>query len=103
MLFRAHDPLLHGSMGNQPIPSGSFWERLGAEHYGSERQETVESHAEGIVAEELKRRRWGGARIGTTRQRGRGQRGHVGAVAGGDGGEGEMDNGAIADGSAGLC
>ena len=33
-------------------------ERLGAEHYGAERQETVEAHAEGIVAEELKRRRW---------------------------------------------
>jgi hypothetical protein len=29
MLFRAHDPLLHGSVGSQPIPSGSFWERLG--------------------------------------------------------------------------
>ena len=33
-------------------------ERLGAEHYGAERQETAEARAEGIVAEELKRRRW---------------------------------------------
>lgn len=33
-------------------------ERLGPEHYGAERQETVEAHAEGIVAEELKRRHW---------------------------------------------
>jgi hypothetical protein len=63
----------------------------------------VEAHAEGIVTEELKRRRWGAAKIGTTRQRRRAQDGHVGAVAGGDGGEGEMDSGAIADGSAGLC
>ncbi len=35
-----------------------FRDDEGAEHYGSERQETVEAHAEGIVAEELKRRRW---------------------------------------------
>ena len=31
---------------------------MGAEHYGSERQETMEARAEAIVAEELKRRRW---------------------------------------------
>ena len=34
-------------------------ERMGAEHYGAERQETLQEHAEGIVAEELKRRNWG--------------------------------------------
>src|SRR5688572_4948573 len=34
---------------------GQMNERLGPEHYGSERQETTEAHAEGIVAEELKR------------------------------------------------
>ena len=33
-------------------------EGLGAEHYGAERSETVEAHAEGIVLEEFKRRRW---------------------------------------------
>lgn len=33
-------------------------ERLGTEHYGNERYETMESHAERVVAEELKRRRW---------------------------------------------
>jgi putative transposase len=38
---------------------GQMKERMGAEHYGPERQETVEAHAEGIVAEELDRRRWG--------------------------------------------
>jgi REP element-mobilizing transposase RayT len=37
---------------------GQMKERLGAEHYGEERQETAEAQAEGIVAEELKRRRW---------------------------------------------
>jgi REP element-mobilizing transposase RayT len=37
---------------------GQMKERLGAEHYGLERQETVEAHAEGIVVEEMKRRRW---------------------------------------------
>jgi putative transposase len=37
---------------------GQMRERLGAEHYGAERQETTEAQAEGIVAEELKRRRW---------------------------------------------
>jgi hypothetical protein len=34
-------------------------ERMGAEHYGAERQETMEEYAEGIVAEEMRRRRWG--------------------------------------------
>jgi REP element-mobilizing transposase RayT len=37
---------------------GQMKERLGAEHYGAERQETAEAQAEGIVTEELKRRRW---------------------------------------------
>ena len=38
---------------------GQMQERLGAEHYGAERQETMEEHAEGIIVEELKHRRWG--------------------------------------------
>lgn len=38
---------------------GQMKERVGAEHYGTERQETMEAQAEEIVAEELKRRRWG--------------------------------------------
>jgi putative transposase len=33
-------------------------ERMGAEHYGMERQEAAEAQAERIVREELKRRRW---------------------------------------------
>ena len=37
---------------------GQMKEQLGAEHYGAERQETAEAQAEGIVTEELKRRRW---------------------------------------------
>jgi hypothetical protein len=37
---------------------GQMKERVGAEHYGAERQETAEAQAEGIVREELKRRRW---------------------------------------------
>jgi REP element-mobilizing transposase RayT len=37
---------------------GQMKERMGAEHYGMERQETAEAQAEGIVAEELKRRHW---------------------------------------------
>jgi len=37
---------------------GQMQERLGAEHYGEERAETLVEHAEGIVAQELKRRRW---------------------------------------------
>jgi putative transposase len=32
--------------------------RMGPEHYGEERQETALAKAEGIVAEELKKRRW---------------------------------------------
>jgi hypothetical protein len=39
-------------------------ERLGAEHYGAERQETAEAQAEEIVKEELKRRRWGEEDLG---------------------------------------
>lgn len=37
---------------------GQMKERMGAEHYGVERQETVEEHAEGVVAAELKGRHW---------------------------------------------
>jgi REP element-mobilizing transposase RayT len=37
---------------------GQMKERLGAEHYGKERQETAEALAEGIVTEELKHRHW---------------------------------------------
>jgi hypothetical protein len=37
---------------------GQMKERMGAEHYGAERQETMEAHAEAVVVEELKRRRW---------------------------------------------
>jgi putative transposase len=33
-------------------------ERLGEEHYGAERQETMQAHAEELVRQELKRRRW---------------------------------------------
>jgi REP element-mobilizing transposase RayT len=37
---------------------GQMQERLGAEHYGAARQETVEDHAEAVVVEEMKRKRW---------------------------------------------
>ena len=47
--------------GACPVPDA---QSLGAEHYGAERQETVEAHAEGIVAEEMKRRRWGEEELG---------------------------------------
>jgi putative transposase len=43
---------------------GQMTERMGAEHYGAERQETAEAQAEGIVAEELKRRRWDKSELG---------------------------------------
>ncbi len=43
---------------------GQMQERMGAEHYGEARQETVAAHAEGIVAGELKRRRWGAEELG---------------------------------------
>ena len=42
---------------------GQMKERMGAEHYGPERQETMEAYAEGIVAAELKLRRWGEAEL----------------------------------------
>jgi len=44
-------------------------ERMGAEHYGAERQETAEARAEEIIAEELKKRRW---REGELKQRAKG-------------------------------
>jgi REP element-mobilizing transposase RayT len=53
---------------------GQMKERLGQEHYGSERRETVEAHAEAIVAEELKRRRWGEQELG---RRAKGDEGKV--------------------------
>jgi putative transposase len=37
--------------------------QIGAEHYGAERLETAESKAERIIAEELKRRKWGEAEL----------------------------------------
>jgi hypothetical protein len=43
---------------------GQMKKQIGAEHYGAEREETVESHAEGIVVEEMKRRRWGKEELG---------------------------------------
>ena len=43
---------------------GQMKRRMGAEHYGGERQETMEEHAEGIVVAELKRRRWTEADLG---------------------------------------
>jgi hypothetical protein len=38
-------------------------ERMGSEHYSPERRRR-QAHAEGIVAEELKRRRWDEAQLG---------------------------------------
>ncbi|MEY4385448.1 MAG: hypothetical protein RLY20_731 [Verrucomicrobiota bacterium] len=43
---------------------GQMKERMGPEHYGTQRQETATEHAEGIVTEELKRRRWTEATLG---------------------------------------
>src|SRR5580704_138237 len=43
-------------------------QRLGAEHYGEERRETDEQKAEGIVAREMKRRKWGEAELGLRRK-----------------------------------
>jgi hypothetical protein len=43
---------------------GQMKQRMGAEHYGEERQETAEAQAEGMVQSELKRRRWGKAELG---------------------------------------
>ncbi len=43
---------------------GQMKERLGAEHYGAERAETMAAQAEGFVAEELKRRCWSEAELG---------------------------------------
>jgi putative transposase len=37
---------------------GQMQARMGAEHYGTERRETVEAHAAGIVEEELRRQGW---------------------------------------------
>ena len=37
---------------------GQMTAHLGAEHYGAERAAAVEARAEGIVAQELQRRRW---------------------------------------------
>jgi REP element-mobilizing transposase RayT len=37
---------------------GQMSDRMGAEHYGEERAETAATKAEGIIAEELKQRKW---------------------------------------------
>jgi len=52
--------------------------QIGAEHYGAEREETVEAHAEGIVAEEMKRRRWAEEEL---RRRAKGDAGKVAMAA----------------------
>jgi putative transposase len=43
---------------------GQMKERMGVEHYGTERQETMEEHAEGIVREGMRQRRWDEAELG---------------------------------------
>ena len=57
---------------------GQMQERLGAEHYGEERQETAEARAEGMVLAELKRRRWTEAELG---RRAKGDAGKVAMAA----------------------
>ena len=47
--------------------------RMGAEHYGEERQETAVAKAERIVAEELKKRRWQPEQLGQ-RPKGEGEK-----------------------------
>jgi hypothetical protein len=47
-----------GSQGFRKELLGQMKEKMGAEHYGVEREETAEAHAEGIVVAELQRRRW---------------------------------------------
>ena len=42
---------------------GQMKDRMGAEHYGVERQETMAAHAERIVVKEMKRRRWDEAEL----------------------------------------
>ncbi len=39
-------------------------ERVGPEHYGAERQETMEAYAEGLVVAELRRRGWAEEELG---------------------------------------
>src|SRR5437016_6001805 len=58
--------------GACPVPDA---QSLGAEHYGAEREETIEAHAEEIVVEEMKRRRWREEVLG------RRVKGHAGKVA----------------------
>ena len=41
---------------------------MGSEHYGAERQESQAEKAEGVVAEELRRRRWTEAMLGERRK-----------------------------------
>jgi REP element-mobilizing transposase RayT len=57
---------------------GQLKERMGQEHYGMERQETMAAYAEGIIAEELKRRRWGREEL---RRRPKGDAGKVALAA----------------------
>ena len=47
--------------GACPVPDA---QSLGAEHYGAERDESMDAYAEGIVVEEMKRRRWGEEELG---------------------------------------
>jgi|SRR5439155_12233806 len=58
--------------GARPVPDA---QSLGAENYGAEREETMEVHAEEIVVEEMKRRRWREEELG------RRAKGHAGKVA----------------------
>lgn len=47
-----------GAEGFRKELLGQMKEQMGAEHYGAERQESAEQHAEGIVVKEMQRRRW---------------------------------------------
>jgi putative transposase len=60
--FRSYKPVRRGwCLGEQRFRKellAQMAERVGESHYGVERQETGEEKAEGIVGEELRRRRW---------------------------------------------
>ena len=51
--------MIHACAARRPVK-----DRMGAEHYGAERQETLEEQAEAVVVEEMKRRRWSEAELG---------------------------------------
>ena len=77
-------------------------ERIGAQHYGAERQESGEAKAERLVQEKLKRLHWREEELGRRRKRDP-AKGHRPAAAAGDDHDAGVDRAPAEHGRVDAC